>query len=243
MKDIDIFKKYVSNYDLNDFNLEKKFYHSIRVRNNSETIARSLNLTEKDVKLVSFIGLFHDIGRFPQWKVYHTFDDAISIDHALLSVKVLFDTSSQNIFEISSSDADIIRKAIYNHNKYVIDNHLNEKEKLFAKIIRDADKLDLLYLLGEQDLVLEEDNSEVTDVIHENYWHNQSLKTSKCQTLSDKILFKMAFVFDLNFSKSFEIVDKENMLDNFYNNLKYKERYEKYYWHAKEYVNSKKISD
>ena len=37
---------------------------------------------------------------------------------------------------------NIIKKAIYNHNKYKIEENLNDVELLHRKIIRDADKLD-----------------------------------------------------------------------------------------------------
>ena len=94
--------------------------------------------------------------------------------------------------------------------------------------------------LGEKDIVSEEDNSEVTDVIHNDFWNYKELDKLDCKTLTDKILLKMAFIFDFNFSKSFEILERENLLDNYFNNLKYKERYEKYYLHAKEFLKAKK---
>lgn len=243
VQDIEIFKKYVSNYDLNDPNIEQKFFHSIRVSNNAKEIAESINLNDKDKHLATFIGLTHDIGRFLQWKVYGIFADSKSIDHALLSVQVLFGKGLDTGFVISDEDANIIRIAVYNHNKYKIQDDATERELLFAKIIRDADKLDLLYLLGEKDIVSEEDNSEVTDVIHNDFWNYKELDKSDCKTLTDKILLKMAFIFDFNFSKSFEILERENLLDNYFNNLKYKERYEKYYLHAKEFLKAKKISE
>ena len=93
--------------------------------------------------------------------------------------------------------------------------------------------------LGEKDIVSEEDNSEVTDVIHNDFWNYKELDKSDCKILTDKILLKMAFIFDFNFSKSFEILERENLLDNYFNNLKYKERYEKYYLHAKEFIEEK----
>ena len=40
---------------------------------------------------------------------------------------------------------EIIRKAIKNHNKFEIEKRLTEKELIFAKIIRDADKIDIIY--------------------------------------------------------------------------------------------------
>lgn len=235
-----IFNNYVNKFDLSDTNIARKFYHSLRVSDNSFNIANSLNLNENDKNLTKFIGLTHDIGRFLQWKIYETFEDRKSIDHALLSVQILFD---KNIgFLIAKDDQQIVQRAIFNHNKYKLAEFLNERELLFAKILRDADKLDLLYLLGKKEIVLDEDNSEVTDVISEKFWKCQEINTLDCRTLTDKILFKMAFVFDLNFKWSFERLEKEKLLDNFYNNLKYKNKYKKYYWHVKEYIASKKIS-
>lgn len=35
--------------------------------------------------------------------------------------------------------------AIKNHNKYKIEDGLTSKEEFFAKLIRDADKIDILY--------------------------------------------------------------------------------------------------
>ena len=40
---------------------------------------------------------------------------------------------------------EIIRKDIINHNKFAIEEGLTEEELLFAKLIRDADKIDIIY--------------------------------------------------------------------------------------------------
>lgn len=242
MSDLDIFKEYVSNYDLGDPNIERKFYHSIRVRSNAKEIAESLELNEKDVNLATFIGLTHDLGRFLQWKIYGTFYDAGSIDHALLSMYVLFEDDTLKQFNIALEDENIIRTAIYNHNKYKIKNVVDDRTMLFTKIIRDADKIDLLYLVGKQDIVLKEDDSEITDVISNAFWNYEPINITECQTLTDYVLVKLAFVFDLNFKKSFEIVEREKLLDKLFDNLKYKDKYEKYYRHAKEYVQLKRVS-
>ncbi len=239
MNDLDIFKEYVNNYDLSDYNISRKYYHSLRVRENSEKISKSLNLNDYDINLAMFIGLTHDIGRFSQWKVYGTYDDNKSIDHALLGVQLLLKKDSLVKFNISVKDINIIRTAIYNHNKYKIEDNLDDRTLLFANIIRDADKLDLLYLLGKKDIILDEDDNEVTDVIHNDFWNCKEIDITKCCTLTDKVLFKMAFVFDLNFSKSFEIVDKEKLLDNFFETLKYKDKYKKYYLHAQNFIKGK----
>ena len=48
-------------------------------------------------------------------------------------------------FVENDKDDELIIKAVRNHNKYKIEEGLNERELLHAKIIRDADKLDIMY--------------------------------------------------------------------------------------------------
>ena len=49
---------------------------------------RHLQLSLHDVQLAEIMGLFHDVGRFRQYSIYKTFNDAQSEDHADLGLKV-----------------------------------------------------------------------------------------------------------------------------------------------------------
>ena len=40
---------------------------------------------------------------------------------------------------------ELIKIAVKNHNKYKIEDGLTQEQELFAKIIRDADKIDIFY--------------------------------------------------------------------------------------------------
>ena len=61
------FLKYVNEYDTNDENITRKYYHSIRVMNFSENIAISERLSENDIEIAVVAGLLHDYARFIQW--------------------------------------------------------------------------------------------------------------------------------------------------------------------------------
>lgn len=52
--------------------------HTWKVVKNCENLAKHLNLNEHDSLLAKMIGLFHDVGRFYQFTVYRTFNDALS---------------------------------------------------------------------------------------------------------------------------------------------------------------------
>ena len=75
----------------------------------SKKIAQNLNLDEEQIKLAELIGLFHDIGRFKQAELYNTFNDRISMNHAELSVKVLFDENLIENFNVEEKYKKIIR--------------------------------------------------------------------------------------------------------------------------------------
>lgn len=84
------FEKYVKPYGIENVKICRKIEHSYRVIEVAEEIAKSLNLEKEDLELAKLIGLLHDIGRFEQIRIYDTFSDKDSIDHANLGVEILF---------------------------------------------------------------------------------------------------------------------------------------------------------
>lgn len=98
-------KKYIKNYDTSDPDIKYKYYHSYRVMENSSVLAEALNLSEQDKKIALIIGLYHDIGRFEQDKLYDTYNDIKKFDHADYGVKVLFE---QNLIKQIPVEENII---------------------------------------------------------------------------------------------------------------------------------------
>ena len=139
------FGKYILQFNPDEGRIKLKIDHIKRVAIMSRKLAQNLHLSDEQVKLAELIGLFHDIGRFKQAELYNTFNDRISVNHAELSIKVLFDENLINNFNVEEKYKKIIRLAVLNHNKNKIDDNLNEEEMLFAKIIRDSDQIPIFY--------------------------------------------------------------------------------------------------
>ena len=76
------FQKYTDRYDSSRDMIRLKIEHTYRVCGLCQQIARSLDLPEEEVDIAWLTGLLHDVGRFEQQRVYGTFTDADSIDHA-----------------------------------------------------------------------------------------------------------------------------------------------------------------
>ena len=67
-----LFWNFIKNYDANDSNILRKIVHSFAVAEKCCSIASILKLDKKQREFAYIVGLFHDIGRFEQWKTFQT---------------------------------------------------------------------------------------------------------------------------------------------------------------------------
>ena len=145
------FLKYATPYEKYGEKIELKIKHTMRVKKISKDLAESLNLSKEDVDLAEYCGLLHDIARFEQWKRYGTYDDLKSIDHGNLGYEILKKDHFINRF--TKKNHNTILLAVKYHNKYRVPKTLNERNRLFANITRDADKLDILDIPRSKKLI------------------------------------------------------------------------------------------
>ena len=221
------FFKYVDQFDLTDARIQRKKSHSVRVQKISKKIAEDLKLNKEYIDIATTIGLLHDIGRFEQEKQYHTFDDSNSFDHGDYGAN-LIKKSIRNYIDIDKYD-NIIIQAIKNHNKPQINLNLKNDELLFSKIIRDADKLDIMYetvnifYTGKEESI---NNLTLSDYSYNCIKENKIvLKSSNIDFNDlDKIVRCIAFIFDLNFRKSFEIIKENDYISNIIKRFNYKNK-------------------
>lgn len=211
------FDSYVNKYDINDKKIKLKCEHIKRVANISGELARSLNLCEEDINLAIIIGLFHDIGRFEQIKRYNTFNDKSSVNHAKLGIDILFDDNLIDIFKIDKKYYKTIKTAILNHNKDFIDKDLSSREELFSKIIRDADKLDIFYILSSDEFEtcfwFEEFNLYKPSLnIYLEYRYLHKLNYKHVKNNVDLVINPFTLLYDLNYTYSYRyLFDKDYM--------------------------------
>ena len=119
-----------NNFDIDDEKVSHKVKHTYHVVNNAKYICEKLNLDELNTDIAMVIALLHDIGRFTQAKEMKTFrEDITSFDHATLGVKLLFEKGEIRKFINNNEYDEIIKNAIANHSKYILDeNGLSDTE-------------------------------------------------------------------------------------------------------------------
>ena len=138
------FNSYIEPYDMSDDKIRLKAEHTVRVADLSDEIARGIGLDARDVDLAWLIGMLHYIGRFEQLRRYNTFSDADSIDHAAFWADLLFrEGLIGSFFTGNEDDMALIEKAIRSHNIFEVPEELTERQRVFADILRDADKIDI----------------------------------------------------------------------------------------------------
>ncbi len=219
------FDKYVSNFNPNEGRIKLKIEHIKRVAEMSKKLAMNLNLDDENVRLAEVIALFHDIGRFKQAELFNTFSDKDSVNHAELSVKTLFDDNLIDNFNIDEKYYKIIKSAVLNHNKPRIAPALTGDELLYAKIIRDADKLDIFYTICEYDFESvfwypDFDCERISDIIINQFINDHSINYPDIKTNADVILCFYAYIYDFNFDFSLGFLKTKDYLEMFANRVK-----------------------
>lgn len=220
------FLKYVEKYDVNDSAIKLKRDHSIRVMQKAKQIAQAMKLSEDEIELATLIGLLHDIARFEQYVRFKNYGVISNFDHGDYAVEIL-EKDMRKYVETDEYD-NIIKTAIRNHNKYKIEDGLNEKELFFSKLIRDADKLDIFYECVEMFWKGKEEainNSKLSQEMYETFLKNQMVIIEKDRDYDtiDDMLITLAYAFDINFKESYEVLQKQDYINKTINRFDFKD--------------------
>lgn len=243
-------KTYVSQYDPSNDRIRVKIGHIERVATNAKQIAKGIKLPEEDVNLAELIGLLHDIGRFEQVKRYNTFNDQKSINHGELGVQILFKEGKIREFTEEPQYDKIIKTAILNHNRNKEDMEItNEKELLHSKIIRDADKIDILYMLTFENKETAWGSStiekeKISNEIYQEFMEKGAIDYQKRKTSPDMVVSHLAYVFDFNYSQSLQIVKEKEYFKKIYQRFQFEdhqtqEKFDQIYQKLEEHLKKK----
>lgn len=214
------FERYISHYDMNESSIHLKIVHTYEVIEIMKKLCLWLKLSDEDTDIALLIALLHDIGRFEQYTVYKSFEDYKTVDHALYSSYLLFRDGLIREFVEDNQYDDIIRISIEQHNKYKIDDNIEERILMFVHLIRDADKLDNFRVKETETIEtlfkisLEElEKEEITDCIYEQFKNKNLIYGPSRKTHLDMWLSYIAFIYDLHFKESFVYINENDWVN------------------------------
>ena len=163
----EVFRGYVASFDIKNPKIAGKIDHTYHVAETAKGIAVHVGA---DPELSWYVGFLHDIGRFAQLDKFNSYSDA-NIDHAEYGYDFLKNGGLRQ-FGVPPVYDDIILKAVRYHNKLSLPDGFSAEERLYCKLVRDADKIDIIrqgetldfetyYMLTEEEVR----NSTISDAV------------------------------------------------------------------------------
>ena len=203
------------NYDL-------KVEHTSLVQANMERLAASQEMAPEERALTAAIAICHDVGRFPQYRDYATFNDVTSTNHAALAVQTL--KAEGVLAGLDEEERHLLLQAVALHNVFLLPEHLDVRLRRLVLLIRDADKLDIWRVLIEYCTAPSEERASavtwelpetsvcsaaaIAEVIAGRMPNRDLLKT-----VDDIKLLQLSWAYDLNFPESFRIMSERGYLE------------------------------
>lgn len=246
----EVFEKYLQKFDMEEDKLKLKKLHTYKTMELVSYITENEKINEEDSNLALLIALLHDIGRFKQYEMIHSFND-LEISHAKLAVEYLFDEEHIKDFIETRHYDNIIKSAILHHSDYKLPEDLSSKELLHCKIIRDVDKLDNFRVKNEEKIetlldISKEELGEIfmSDAIYDTVMNSQLIESKNRKTKMDMWISWIAFMFDLNFKSSYKYLYENDSVNSNINRITYtndntSKKMRLIQKHCKEYISRK----
>jgi len=217
---VNAFSDYVKDYNAEDPKVKLKIEHTYRVAGLCRRIAGTLALSGEDVSLAWLCGLLHDVGRFEQLRQYGTFNDALSIDHAMYGADILFGQGKIRDYVEEAEEDGLLRKVIACHSAYRVPEEYDERTRLYADILRDADKIDILRVNVETPLeeiynvsTEELKNAAVTPEVMAAFMERHAVLRTLKRTAVDSVVGHISLIYELVFPISLHIAAEQGYLD------------------------------
>jgi len=218
------FHEYVKVYDPSDEKIKLKMIHTMMVAGICEDIAKSLAMDEHDSMIAYLSGVLHDVGRFEQVRQYGTFDDSVSVNHAKLSADILFLDGKIYDFvpewsEWSGEDKRLLEQSIRLHNEYRLPETIDERLAVFANLLRDADKVDIMrvhvqspleeiYSVSREEFLSSGVSEKVLEAFNEKHCVLKSLK----KTAMDILVGHASLCFELVYPRSRQLAAEQGYI-------------------------------
>jgi len=227
------FEEYTSRFLGDDeyvnIHIQLKQEHTKRTCEEILFLAEQLALDESQKYLAEVIALFHDVGRFPQFAQYRTYKDGRSVDHCRLGVEVL---AREGILgSLRREEKEWVETAVECHGRKSLPSDLRGQALLLAKLIRDADKLDIYrivvgsYRSYRQDPAKFSFEIELPDepgcspAVLDAVTNGRLVDYEDLRTMNDMKFCQLGWVYDMNFAAGLERLQQRGYIEELLGSL------------------------
>ena len=217
------FEEYIRKIDMSNSWAKAKYFHSLKSMDLAKIIATNLNIfNEEEIVIMQLIALFHDIGNFEQ-KNYNYLDN-FEEDSTMKSIEILFDDGLIRKITDETKYDNMIKVAIFCHNKDGLPKNIDEKMICACNIMKDVHKLEELRMVINYPYIDNRINTYPSTLVYNEFKLFRPLKRELSDNNADNILIVMSNLFGLNYKISYSIVEEKQYIEKITNSLIYEDR-------------------
>ena len=200
-----------------------KYFHSLKSMDLAKIIATDMNIfNEEEIVIIQLIALFHDIGNFEQKN--HNYLDNPNEDSTMKSIEILFDEGLiRKITEDTKYD-NIIKLAIFCHNKDGLPKNIDEKTICICNIMKDVYRLEELRMVINYPYIDNRIDTYPSTLVYNDFKLFRPLNNKMSDNNADNILICLSNLFGLNYKISYSLVVEKEYVEKIINSLIFEDR-------------------
>ncbi len=205
--------------------LDVKREHTLLVLENARLILAGLPVPPRLAHLGLLAALFHDIGRFPQYQQYGTFRDPDSVNHGLMGSRTLAPQprGAGLLDSLPFRERSLVRGVVALHNRRFLPRKLPPVLRFLTRVVRDADKLDVMRVMVEHfdtknenpvlTLRVKTDPEIFSRAVYDDVMTGGRGDYRKLRWSNDFKLMLIGWVHDFNFASSRRLLLERGLFD------------------------------
>lgn len=217
------FEEYIKKIDMNNAWAKAKYFHSLKAMDLAKSIASNFGVfDEEELVVIELIGLFHDIGNFEQDN-YNLIDNNEE-DTAMKSINILFEEGIVRKITTDTKYDNMIKLAIFCHNKDGLPKNIDEKTVIVCNIMKDVHNIEEIRMVLNYPYIDNRIKEYPTAMVYNDFKLFKKVNTKMSENNADNILISLSKLFDLNYNCSYELIGEKNYVTKIIDSLDFEDK-------------------
>ena len=213
-----VFEDYIKKIDMNNAFAKAKYFHSLKSMDLARNIATELGVfDEEEIVVIELIALFHDIGNFNE-KDYNYLDNTEE-DNAMKSINILFDEGLIRKITNETKYDNLIKLAIFCHNKDGLPKNIDDKTICICNIMKDVYRIEELHMAINYPYIDNRINEYPTSLVYDEFKQFKEVNNKISDNNADNILVVLSHLFGLNYKISYSLVAEKGYIEKIIDSL------------------------
>ena len=218
-----VFEDYIKKIDMNNAFAKAKYFHSLKSMDLARNIATELGVfDEEEIVVIELIALFHDIGNFNE-KDYNYLDNTEE-DNAMKSINILFDEGLIRKITDETKYDNLIKLAIFCHNKDGLPKNIDDKTVCICNIMKDVYRIEELHMAINYPYIDNRINEYPTSLVYDEFKQFKEVNNKVSDNNADNILISLSNLFSLNYKISYSLVKEKQYIEKIIDSLMFEDR-------------------